>query len=103
VLVLAERAGRDLDLILAAAGDGAGSSRMFQVRGPLMVARDYDPTIWLEVFLKDLALITEFATSVGAPTPLLDTSTQLYLSAKAGRRADEDTASVAEVLRDQTC
>jgi putative dehydrogenase len=75
---------------------------MFQVRGPLMIARDYDPTIRLEIFLKDLALIGEFAASVGAPTPLLDISTQLYLSAEAAGRASEDTASVAEVLREQT-
>jgi hypothetical protein len=61
-LVLARaRLCSNLDLVLEAIGAGAGSSRMFQVRGPKVVARDYAPTVRLEVFLKDLALITGFA------------------------------------------
>jgi NAD-binding of NADP-dependent 3-hydroxyisobutyrate dehydrogenase/NAD binding domain of 6-phosphogluconate dehydrogenase len=40
-LVLAERAGLDLATVLAAVGDGAGTWRMFEVRGPAMAAQDY--------------------------------------------------------------
>jgi L-threonate 2-dehydrogenase len=40
-LVLAERAGLDLATVLATVGDGAGTSRMFEVRGPAMAAQDY--------------------------------------------------------------
>ena len=35
-LLLAERAGLDLQDVLTAVGDGAGGSRMLQIRGPLM-------------------------------------------------------------------
>jgi 3-hydroxyisobutyrate dehydrogenase-like beta-hydroxyacid dehydrogenase len=101
-LVLAERAGLDLDLVLAAVASGAGTSRMFEVRGPLMTERDYDDaSIRLEVFLKDLRLIGEFAGDVGAPTPLLEASRGIYETALASGRARQDTACVAEVLRDE--
>lgn len=99
-LVLAERAGLDLDHVLAAVGDGAGTSRMLQLRGPLMAGREYsDATVRLEVFLKDVELIGNFAAEVGAPAPLLEASRAIYLAALADGRASEDTACVAEVLR----
>jgi 3-hydroxyisobutyrate dehydrogenase-like beta-hydroxyacid dehydrogenase len=99
-LVLAEQAGLDLDLVLTAVADGAGSSRMLEIRGPLMTARSYDnPSVRLQVFQKDLALIAEFAKAVGAPTPLLEASNSIYEAAAADGRAGQDTASVAEILR----
>jgi 3-hydroxyisobutyrate dehydrogenase-like beta-hydroxyacid dehydrogenase len=102
-LVMAERAGLDLGTVLTAVADGAGSSRMLQVRGPLMVDRSYaDATMRLEVFLKDVRLIGAFADSVGASAPLLAASRDVYLAALAGGRSRQDTACVAEVLREAT-
>jgi 3-hydroxyisobutyrate dehydrogenase-like beta-hydroxyacid dehydrogenase len=100
-LVLAEQAGLDLGLVLRAVSAGAGTSRMLEVRGPLIIDREYEATIRLEVFLKDVALIGGFAADVGAPTPLFEASRQLYLAASAEGRGQQDTASVAEVLREQ--
>jgi len=101
-LVLAERASLDLDLVLEAIGAGAGSSRMFQVRGPKVVARDYDPTVRLEVFLKDLALITGFAEDLGVSTPMLAASRALYDEARDRGWADDDPVRVAELLRESS-
>jgi putative dehydrogenase len=99
-LVLAERAGLDLPTVLTAVGDGAGASRMLQVRGPLMAGRDYaDPSVRLEVFRKDVAIISEFAADVGAPVPLLAVSSEIYQAAQAAGWTGQDTAAVAEVLR----
>ena len=101
-LVLAEQAGLDLDLVLTAVADGAGGSRMFEIRGPLMTERAYDEaTVRLEVFLKDVRLISDFAGDVGAPTPLFAASRGVYETALAGGQSGLDTACVAEVLRDQ--
>jgi L-threonate 2-dehydrogenase len=100
-LVMAERAGLDLGTVLTAVADGAGSSRMLHIRGPLMVDRNYgDATVRLEVFLKDVRLIGDFADSVGASAPLLTASRGVYLTAMAGGRSQQDTACVAEVLRE---
>lgn len=99
-LVLAEQAGLDLPLVLAAVADGAGGSRMLEIRGPLMVAGRYDdPGVRLEVFRKDLSLIAEFAETVGASIPLLEASSYFYQTAAGQGRDAQDTACVAEVLR----
>jgi L-threonate 2-dehydrogenase len=98
-LILAEQTSLDLDLVLQAVGSGAGASRMLDIRGPMMTSRNYDPAVRLEVFLKDIALITEFAEAAGAPTPLLAACREIYDAARADGRLDQDSACVAEVLR----
>ena len=99
-LLLAQRAGLDLDLVLAAVGDGAGGSRMLQVRGPLMAAGRYaEPTATVETMQKDNALIAAFAASVASPTPLFSTTAVLYQAAVAQDRLHEDTACVFGVLQ----
>ncbi|MPZ89726.1 MAG: NAD-binding protein [Nitriliruptorales bacterium] len=98
-IVLARRAGIDLDLLVRVVGDGAGTSRMFEVRGPMMVAGSYDDsTANVEIYKKDLALITEFASGLDCPVPLLSASAQLYAAAMAQGRAHQDGAAVAAVL-----
>lgn len=99
-LLLAQRAGLDLDQVLAAVGDGAGGSRMLQVRGPLMAAGRYaEPTATVETMQKDNALIAAFAASVASPTPLFSTTAVLYQAAVAQDRLHEDTACVFGVLQ----
>ena len=99
-LVLAERAGLDLATVLEAVADGAGTSRMFEVRGPAMAAADYSgPGVRTSVFGKDLEIIAGFARDVGSPTPLFALASALYTAALAQGRADEDAACVHAVLR----
>ena len=98
-LVLGKKAGLDPALVYKVVGDGAGSSRMFQVRGPMMVAGDYrDATMKVEVWQKDMAIIADFARSLGCPTPLLLASAPLYTAAIAAGRGKQDTAAVCAVL-----
>ncbi len=99
-LVLAERAGLDLAAVLAAVADGAGSSDMFEVRGPAMAAADYSgPGVTTTVFDKDLQIIAAFARETGTPTPLFTLATSFYAAALAQGHADDDTACVHAVLR----
>jgi L-threonate 2-dehydrogenase len=99
-LLLAQRAGLDLQDVLSAVGDGAGSSRMLQVRGPLMAAGRYDPpTATVATMQKDNALIAAFADSVASPTPLFAATAVLYQAAVAQDRLQEDTACVFGVLQ----
>src|SRR5574341_312875 len=97
--VMGMKAGLDPATILKVIGDGAGSSRMFQVRGPSMVAGRYDvPGIAVELFQKDMRIIGEFAAAHGVPTPLFNASAAIYNAALAQGHAMEDTASVCAVL-----
>jgi putative dehydrogenase len=99
-IVLAEHAGLDLDLVIAAVSAGAGTSRMFEIRGPLMAAGRYEPaTVRLEVFQKDIDIIAAYAQELGSPTPLLQAASTYYRLAQEQGFVGQDTASVVEVLR----
>jgi 3-hydroxyisobutyrate dehydrogenase-like beta-hydroxyacid dehydrogenase len=97
--VLGMKAGLDPRTIYEVIANSAGASRMFQVRGPQMVANRYDEaTISVALFQKDMKIIGEFAQSLGAPTPLFNASAALYTAAMALGHAKRDTAAVCAVL-----
>jgi len=97
--LLARKAGLDPRLMYRVVGDGAGGSRMFQVRGPMMVARRYRPaTMSVAMWQKDMRIIGEYAARLGAATPLFRASAPLYRAALAQGHGAEDTAAVLAVL-----
>ena len=102
-LLLAGRAGLDPVLALPALADGAGSSRMLEIRGPMMIEGDFSPAnIALEVFCKDIDLIADLARTVRCPLPLFSAAAQLHVAAMAQGRLDEDPACVFAVLAQMT-
>jgi L-threonate 2-dehydrogenase len=102
-LLLAGRAGLDPALALRALSDGAGNSRMLEIRGPMMVEGDFSPAnIALEVFCKDIDLIGDLARTVRCPLPLFSAAAQLHLAAMAQGRLGEDPACVFAVLEQMT-
>ena len=81
--------------------DGAGNSRMFEIRGPMMVAGDYgDATMKNSVWQKDMGIIADFAAAIDCPTPLFSATEPLYKAAMEQGRGAQDTASVCAVLED---
>jgi 3-hydroxyisobutyrate dehydrogenase-like beta-hydroxyacid dehydrogenase len=97
VLALARQAGVDPELAVEVLGAGAGSSRMLQIRGPMMASRRYSPaSMSIRLFQKDLGIIREFARSVGASTPLFDATNKLFARAFEQGLAELDTAAVHE-------
>ena len=99
-MLLAERAGLDPKMVVEMVGPGAGGSRMFQMRAPMMVDRVYEPaTMKVSTWKKDMAIIAEFADDVGCATPLFTLTQPVYSEAIAMGLGDQDTASVFEVLK----
>ena len=99
-MVVGEKAGLDLDLLYRVIGDGAGSSRMFQVRGPLMVAGHYlPPHMKSEIYQKDIDIIDAFARRMRCPTPLFSGSLPYYTAALRQGWGKHDTAAIHAVLR----
>ncbi len=98
-MVLAMKSGLDPALAYKVLTDGAGSSRMFQVRGPMMVKGDYssDVTMKLSVWQKDMNAIADFAKANGCPTPLFSATAPLYIAATANDPT-EDTGAVCAVI-----
>jgi 3-hydroxyisobutyrate dehydrogenase-like beta-hydroxyacid dehydrogenase len=64
-----------------------------------MVAGHYEPaTMKVDLWQKDMLIIGEYATRLGAPTPLFNASAALYTAAMAQGYEKQDTASVCAVL-----
>ena len=87
------------ELLIEAVQAGAATSRIFELRAPLIAADRYTPpTMKLSVWDKDMAAIADFAADLGAATPLLDTVAPLYKAALREGLGELDTAAVAKVL-----
>ena len=100
-MVLGMKAGLDPAMILKVVAGGAGGSRMFQVRGPMMVKGDYsEATMKNEVWQKDMTIIGDFARSLDCPTPLFAASAPIYNAAMAMGLGKQDTGAVCKVLEE---
>ncbi len=98
-VILVRKSGLDPALAVKVLGDGAGSSRMLQVRGPLMVRRSYLPaTVTNITWRKDMKIIGEFVRSLKSPAPLFNATKAIYARAMALGFAQADTAAVCAVL-----
>lgn len=97
--VLGMKSGLDPEMIYKVISDGAGTSRMFEVRGPMMVHGRYDEaTMKMDVWQKDLNIIGSYAKKINCPTPLLANCAQIYIAAMAQGRDKQDTGSVCAVM-----
>ncbi|MDE0139546.1 MAG: NAD-binding protein, partial [bacterium] len=78
--------------------DSTGSSKMFEIRGPMMVTDDYPAAGRLDLLVKDAEIIKDFARRAGAPTPLLDTALEVYRRTSAAGLGDFDAAVLCRYL-----
>ena len=100
-LAMAQRGGLDPRMVVDVLKTGAATSRMLDVRGPMMVAGEFPAQMKLDLFMKDLHLIQDAASTVGARLPLTDVAERLYAATQAAGRGDEDLAVVVtELARD---
>lgn len=98
-LLFAGRLGLDARQTLDVIGEGAGGSRMWQVRGPAMAGRRWhEATMKLEVWRKDMTLIREALDALDLPAPLFAACQPIYSAALAQGHALHDTAAVYAVL-----
>jgi 3-hydroxyisobutyrate dehydrogenase-like beta-hydroxyacid dehydrogenase len=98
-MVLGLKAGLDPRIVYDMVTAGAGNSRVFELRAPMMVKDRYDdPTMKIAVWQKDMAVIGDFARKIGVPTPMLDATVPIYNKALRNGHAEHDTAAVCAVL-----
>jgi 3-hydroxyisobutyrate dehydrogenase-like beta-hydroxyacid dehydrogenase len=78
---------------------GAGNSRIFELRAPMMAKSSYLPaTMKVDVWQKDMDVIGRFATELGVPTPTFSATLPIYAAAMAQGLGSADTAAVCAVL-----
>ena len=98
-MVLGIKAGLPPQLIFDLIKTGAGNSRIFELRAPMMVKDRYgDPTMKISVWQKDMDVIGGYARKIRVPTPMFDASSAIYAKALKGGHGAEDTAAVCAVL-----
>ena len=98
-MVLGMKAGLPPQLIYDQIRIGAGNSRVFELRAPMMVKDRYDaPTMKISLWQKDIDVIGGFAQALGVPTPLFSATLPIYAAAMATGYGEEDTAAACAVL-----
>jgi 3-hydroxyisobutyrate dehydrogenase len=98
-MVLAMKAGLDPQQTVEVIASGAGTSRVFELRAPMMAANSYLPaTMRSTTWKKDLSVIGQFAADLGCPTPLFGLATTLHAATLAMGHGEEDTAAVCATL-----
>jgi 3-hydroxyisobutyrate dehydrogenase-like beta-hydroxyacid dehydrogenase len=100
-MVLGMKAGLAPQQIVEVIAAGAGTSRVFELRAPLMADNRYQPaSMRCSIWQKDMAVIGAFAASLGCPTPLFSATEPIYRAGLEGGHGAHDTASVCTVLED---
>jgi 3-hydroxyisobutyrate dehydrogenase-like beta-hydroxyacid dehydrogenase len=100
-MVLGIKSGLDPKQIFELVKAGAGNSRIFELRAPMMVADRYEnASMTIKVWQKDLAVIGEHAAQLGCPTPLMSATLPIYAAAMSMGHAAHDTAAVCAVLEE---
>ena len=98
-LALGARSGLDPAMVVKVVADGAGGSRMFQVRGPVMVDRSWEhATMKVSTWQKDMRLIGDLLEATATAAPLFAACVPVYNAAMALGHGPDDTAAVYSVL-----
>jgi putative dehydrogenase len=98
-LLLGQRWGISPSTAVNVLSDGAGGSRMLQVRGPMMENEGWkDATMKVSVWQKDMRLIAQALVDTQVPAPLFAATIPLYNAAMGMGHENNDTAAVFDVL-----
>lgn len=93
-MALAIRAGADPEQVYEVITNSAGNSWMFQNRVPHILAGDYTPLSAVNIFIKDLGIVLDYAKKSVFPLPLSATAHQMYMQASAAGHGQEDDSAV---------
>lgn len=98
-MVLGMKAGLDPRMIVDLITAGAGNSRVFELRAPMMAKGRYnDVTMKISVWDKDMQVIGDYARKIRVPTPVFNATKGIYLKAMRSGLGGRDTAAVCAVL-----
>jgi 3-hydroxyisobutyrate dehydrogenase-like beta-hydroxyacid dehydrogenase len=98
-MVLGMKAGLPPKLIFDLIKAGAGNSRVFELRAPMMVKNDYkNATMKISVWDKDMQVIGDYARKIRVPTPMFNATKPVYVKAQKSGFGAQDTAVVCAVM-----
>ncbi|MEM8977134.1 MAG: L-threonate dehydrogenase [Pseudomonadota bacterium] len=96
-MTLGIKAGVDPKTLYDVICASAGQSWMFENRGPHIVDGDYDPKSAVDIFVKDLGIVTSEGKRQDFPLPLAETALQQFKAAQDAGLGREDDSAVAKI------
>ncbi|CAI9113691.1 OLC1v1014344C1 [Oldenlandia corymbosa var. corymbosa] len=96
------RLGLNTGLLYDVITDSKGTSWMFENRTPHMLQNDYTPLSALNIFVKDLGIVSREAASRHVPLHVANVAHQLFLAGSAAGWGRLDDASVVKVYETLT-
>jgi 3-hydroxyisobutyrate dehydrogenase len=101
-ITFAKRLGLNLERVYKVITGSAGNSWMFENRIPHVLEGDYRPRSAVDIFTKDLGIVSDIGRSTKFPMPMAATALQLFLATAAAGMGRDDDASVARLIAQMT-
>ncbi len=101
-IVLAIKAGLDVEQVVEALGGGAAQSWVLANRSARMRANDYPLGFKVALHRKDLAIALGMAREMGADLPVTELAADLETELIAGGHAAEDMSALARIIRQRS-
>ncbi len=95
---LAERSGMDVAALYEVLAGGLAGSRVLDIVGPRIAAKNYEPTGPAKFMHKDLSFVLESAAAAGAAVPIAAASVELYAALLSQGLGDRDLAVVRQTI-----
>lgn len=101
-MTFAAKLGLDLATVYKVITASAGNSWMFENRVPHILDGDYSPRSAVEIFTKDLGIVSDMGRKEKFPLSIAATALQMFLMTAASGMAKDDDASVARMIARMT-
>ncbi len=101
-VTFAAKLGLDLHEVYKVITASAGNSWMFENRVPHILDGDYSPRSAIDIFTKDLGIVSDMGRKEKFPLPVAATALQLFLMTAAAGMGRDDDASVARMIARMT-
>ena len=97
-IVFLEAHGVDTSVALDVLRGGLAGSRILDIKGDSMLARQFQPGFRIDLHHKDMGIITAAAREAGVPIPLGSTVAQLFATARAQGDGNLDHSALLRVI-----
>ena len=101
-VTFARKLGLDLPTVYKVITASAGNSWMFENRVPHILDGDYAPRSAVEIFTKDLGIVSDMGRREKFPLQIAATALQMFLMTAAAGMERDDDASVARMIAEIT-
>ncbi|WDQ98605.1 NAD(P)-binding domain-containing protein [Devosia sp. J2-20] len=97
-ITFASKLGLDIDKVYEVITASAGNSWMFENRVPHILEGDYAPKSAVNIFTKDLGIVSDIGRTETFPLPIAASALQLFLATAAAGMGRDDDASPARLI-----